>query len=323
MLTEHTLNRLKAINNARDTILTDTEMGWLKTAVILSNRGTGTESPNLDILCITAPVQKVSACRSPAWIPLRCHHGNETWKLVRCRKCVGCHHAWRSKVRALILNGLIGRNAYMWTLTIPEYPSQMEGDRFDVAQERWHNLLRDAGKRGFRFEYMRVVEMQKRGTPHFHIAVKMGSGQVSNTKALARRFRGLAKRARFGYREGKTTDFQSASLGGAGVASYMSKYLVKSEDFYALRREDGRAIRRYCRSRGWSNPRTPAVWRYARNGPITRLAQSDADVLCSCGDHEILNREAQVARWLAANRRAGEWVAPLGVADYIFEEGVK
>ena len=308
-LTDHTKKRLQLVAKASaagDSILAHTELDWLHKATLVANKGPrANASGSLDILCISALVDKVSACLSPAWIPLRCHHGNETWKMIRCRKCEGCHHAWRSKVRALILNGCYAKRCYMWTLTIPEYPDTMGLDRFDFTQRRWHDLLRDTQRRGVKFEYLRVVEMQKRGTLHFHIALKdftVGAKDVSNTKDIAKILRAFGKKAGFGYKQGKTTDFQSARLSGAGVASYMSKYLEKSEDFYALRREDGRAIRRYCRSRGWSNTRTPAVWRYASNGPITRKAQSVEDVKCSCGDHETLDRNLQVKKWLAANR---------------------
>ncbi len=86
--------------------LTDTELEWLEFATLMANGGTGAKAPvTLDIPCISAPVEKVSACRSPAWIEIRCHHDNRTHVRVRCRGCEGCWHAWRHKVRNLIIEG--------------------------------------------------------------------------------------------------------------------------------------------------------------------------------------------------------------------------
>lgn len=329
-LTEATKKRLKIIDQVTqmgDSQFTDTELEWLRTAVLTQARGVGTASPHdLDLYCISAPVHDVRACLMPQWIAIRCVHGNVTWRVVRCRQCKGCRLSWRGRVRAIILEGCKNSRVWMWTLTIPEYPAEMEGERFDVAQERWHELLRDAGKRGIRFDYLRVVELQKRGTPHFHLAVKnvkRGQERLSDTKVVARMLRRLARRHGFGYKEGKTTDLQAARLGGAGVASYLSKYLGKADSFNELRREDGRAIRRYARSRGWCRSQPRPTWRYARcPGGLTRKAQSDAAVPCVCGEGLLLGRELQAARWVAANRREGRWVAPLGVADYLLERSV-
>ena len=304
--------------------LTYTELEWLRVAVEHSVRGSGGASPQpLDISSISA-VDDVRACRAPQWISVRCHHGNVTWKQVCCRKCSGCRHAWRAKVRALILDGSKGSRVFMWTLTMPEYPSKMIGERFDVLQERWHALLRAGHDIGVRFEYLRVVELQKRGTPHLHIAVKgfrVGQKKMSDTKAIAAILRRLSKGAGFGYILGKTMDFQAARLGGAGVASYMSKYLGKSENWSELQREDGRAIRRYCRSRDWSSRRPLPVWRYARTrAPLSRVEQSTKAVTCVCGEGMLLSRELQVERWVCANRREGSWVAPISVGDYLLEK---
>lgn len=198
-------------------------------------------------------------------------------------------------------------------------------DKFDVIQGRWHALLRESGKDRVTFDYLRVVELQKRGTPHLYLAVKdirVLQERVSDTEVAGRVLRGLGRRAGFGYEEGKTTDFQAARLGGAGVASYLSKYLEKSEDYNLLRRADGRAIRRYSRSRGWSGPRADSVWRYARVGNgFTREEQSTAPVTCECGQGELLSRDDQASKWLVANRREGKWVAPLGVGDFVLGKG--
>lgn len=295
-------------------------------AQIAKERGSGRYvSPSLDIISITAPVVNVMACTNPAWVQVQCYHGNKRWIRIRCRKCEACAHAWRSKVRHIITEGADYHKVWMWTLTIKEYPkSHGSKELLDIIQKRWHNLLRIANKKGVSFEYFRVVEYQKRGTPHYHIAVKdvvVGGCITHSTEKIYRRLRSLAKASGFGYKKGKTIDFQAARLGGRGVASYMSKYLNKGENYHDLVREDGRAIRRYCRSRNWTRKRYVPTFRYSRVGSgISRTQQSERKLRCSCGEGFLLNQSLQAHRWLTANRRAGRWVAPISLLDKILKE---
>ena len=330
MFSDGTRRRLKALEKGRAdgaTRFTDTELDYIEASIIARDKGT--YAKNVKVMGGFAPqtphesVHNVSACLSPAYIEIRCHHNHATWRVIRCRWCEGCKHAWRAKVRAMILKGCEYATAYMWTLTMPEYPADFKGDRFDEAQERWHNLLRDCHRRAFKFEYLRVVELQKRGTPHFHVAAKGFTSKgrlLGSTASIARRLRGFAKRAHFGYIEGKTTDFQSARLGGAGVASYMSKYLEKSEDYNALRRADGRAIRRYCRSRGWIIKQPDPTWRFTITGGFSHDAQVTPDLPCNCGRGEILQHDRQAQKWVDASRREGKWVGPLDAFEYLLEK---
>jgi len=306
---------------------TEDELAYIERAVILSDRGTYAENVKGSGDSVPAPladaVAKVSACRSKKWIQVMCHHGNTTWKPIRCRWCDGCIHAWKTRVRAIILDGCNFSKPYMWTLTMKEYASSIEGDIYDLAQKRWHNLLRDCDKRSFHFEYLRVVELQKRGTPHFHLACKdftSFSKPITDTRIIARQLRAFGQRAGFGFVSGKTTDFQAARLGGAGVASYMSKYLAKSDDYNLMRRNDGRAIRRYCRSRGWSTPRPLPTWRYTITGAFSRTSQSEQDLICICGEGQILHRHAQAQKWVAKSRLEGKWIGPLDAATYILDQ---
>jgi len=308
-------------------LLSSTQLVWLQRAMLdgaLMHRKSseaGTLSPHP---WDNASVENERACLQPKWIGLVCHHGNGLWKQIRCRNCEGCHHAWRSKVRAIILKGCEGHRVWMWTLTIPEYPEQMEEDRYDVAQTRWHDLLRSFKKHGISFQYLRVVELQKRGTPHFHIALKafmVRGHQLSNTREIATVIRGFAQKARFGHVVGKTMDIQAARLGGAGVASYMSKYMNKAENFYDMRRQDGRAIRRYARSRNWIPPQPGPTWRYARDGGrFSHTQQTTQDVPCDCSEGKLLHRHIQTRRWLYANQREGRWVAPTSIGDYLLQQ---
>jgi len=320
---ERRLNKVyKALSSGCPTLTSD-ELIWLQRAMLdgaLMHRKSSEAGASPPHPQDGTSVDDERACLQPKWIGLVCRHMNGLWKQIRCRNCAGCHHSWRATVRAKILAGCEGHKVWMWTLTLAEYPKDMKEDRFDFIQERWHYLLRNGGKRGIAFEYLRVVELQKRGTPHFHLAVKqftMRGQEMSHTKAIANILRDLAQGAGFGY----IMDFQAARLGGAGVAAYMAKYMTKETDWYELRREDGRAIRRYARSRGWIPPQPRPTWRYARDGGrFSHTQQNTQDVPCNCSEGFVLHRHQQARRWLDANQRAGYWIAPTGVGDYLLQQ---
>ena len=277
--------------------------------------GPGDTSPaTLDHTRISA--LKQTDCRNPKWVHLECSHGNPSAKEIRCRKCEGCRHVWRKKVRFLIGDGCRGRTTWFVTLTFREYPSEIEGEIYDWAQERWHAFLRLAAKEGLDFQYLRVVELQKRGTPHFHLAVnrvRVHSIPVHNTAEIELIVRSLAMRSGFG----DQLWVEKARLGGKGVASYLSKYLSKSE-VWEMARSDGRAIRRYSRSQTWClSDRKERVWRFRRVGRVQREAITEADLPCVCGEGFVLNQMVQASRWLGLIRDRNTWCAPLDVFDFI------
>jgi hypothetical protein len=297
--------------------------------ILAERRGSGESLPrSLDFISISAPeLISPTACRRPKWIQVRCVHGHTKWMRIRCRFCEGCRNAWRGKVRHLISDGARMHRTWFWTLTIKEYPWQVDGDIYDVIQSRWHKLLREADRKEVKFEYFKVVELQERGTPHFHIAVKdfrYRGEAMRETVKVYRILRRLAKMSGFGYRAGKTIDFQAAEHGPAGVAAYMSKYLQKAEDFYRMVRADGRAIRRYSRSRRWVIRDIPCNFRLSRVGSgICSDAQPETNFPCSCGDGFRLNPDHQINRWLTACRKENRWVAPLSMVDYIIKKEKK
>ena len=269
----------------------------------------------------TPSAEGIQACERVAYIALQCVHGNQTAKQVRCRACEGCRLNWLGRVRRLVLDGAQGWPTWMWTLTLKEYPSEMKGDRFDFAQQRWAKFRRKAYKAQVQMRYMRVVELQKRGTPHFHLAINRVSRKdnyISNTAELRHLLSRLAASAGFGAQ----TNLQKARLGAAGVASYLADYLKKSEDYYLMRREDGRAIRRYNHSFDWGTPLAPPTWRYtAVPDGFSHDTQTVLEVPCRCKEGFTLHRPTQARRWLHATREKGYWMAPLSVADYFLAGG--
>ena len=84
-------------------------------------------------------------------------------------------------------------------------------------------------------------------------------------------------------------------------------------------REDGRAIRRYNRSRNWCKARDLPSWRYAAitNGFSRTEQDTTHRAQCDCETGMVINREAQLKRWITRNRAAGSWIAPLGIVDHI------
>ena len=267
-----------------------------------------------------SPHPSAQTCLNPSFIGLECVHGNRTARPVRCRKCEGCRQNWRAKVRRIILDGCEGHTSYMWTLTIHEYPHQMKGDRYDFAQACWAKLRRKAQRAHITFRFLRVVELQRRGTPHFHIAItdlRRHGRLLTKTQESAKLLLSLGLRAGFG----PQATYKRARLGGAGVASYMSKYLEKGDDYNAMVRPDGRAIRRYNRGHDWGAPLTPPTWRYmAVPNSFSHTPLDDTPVHCQCGKGELLTPRHHASKWIRRSYTHGVWRAPLSIMDYIQKE---
>lgn len=316
----NTEKRLALINSGRSLFNADITSN-VKVSILIAQRtheGSGDTSPDtLDHSSISA--LKPGDCLYPMWVSLECVHGNGTGKMIRCRKCKGCRHAWRKKVRYIIGSGCRGHATWFVTLTFAEYPADMDEDVFDWAQDRWHAFLKLAAKEGLDFQYIRVVELQKRGTPHFHLAVnrvRVHSKLVMLTEDVRLIMQSLAARCGFG----DQLWVEMARLGGKGVASYLSKYLSKSET-WDLARDDGRSIRRYSRSQCWCfMDKRGRVWRWRRVGELSDAEVLEVSVRCVCGLGQVLNQMDQARRWLDRVRAANTWVAPLDVFDWIHSE---
>lgn len=271
----------------------------------------------LDIIGISAPGTS-QACLRPKYQTIRCFHGNRKCVPLRCGKCDGCRQFWRKKVRAIVGAGCEGHASYFVTLTFREYPSQMDCNRYDFAQEAWHALLRLAAKRGITFQYIRVVELQERGTPHFHLVVNRIArygAPIRTTAQVQWLFRQLAKKTGFG----PQMMVERARLGGKGAASYLSKYLSKSEVF-AMKRDDGRAIRRYCRSRKWCHRENKSRFRFSAVGAVLDNPLHYPEPTCECYSRQRVRENYLAARWFEACLREGYWCAPMALYDHLLNE---
>jgi len=209
------------------------------------------------------------------------------------------------------------RGRSFWTLTIREYPYQMDEERFDYAQRIWHTMLRNLGKAGVRFSYIRVVELQERGTPHFHLAVnslEVRGIRILETAMAHQILRRAALKAGFG----PARLVPSGKVRTRGVASYLGKYLSKGSEY--LSRTDGRFIRKYNRSRNWvvGLPK-PRVWRVRKVGGIERRGIV-SELMCRCGLGQHLNQGEQLMKWMARCIEDDWWTAPLDMYDYLMEK---
>lgn len=290
-----------------------------QTRAMQRQRGSGGNFPQrLDSSRISALPDQPSACRKQRWIRLECVHGHEVICPIRCGKCEGCRHHWRKKVRALVRDGCKGHVTWFVTLTFREYPSEIEGCVYDFTQRVWHDFLKRCDKAGFTFQYLRVVELQKRGTPHLHLVINrvkrynQAVGETGTVKAIVG---ALAQKAGFG----PIFHVERARLGGKGAASYMSKYLSKS-DLFEMIRQDGRAIRRYSRSRGWCYFERRSVWRFRRVGHISREELYRPHPPCGCGDGQMLLPNVQAYKWVTRCIREDVWSAPVGLFDMLHIE---
>lgn len=271
----------------------------------------------LDLTGISAPGAS-QACLHPKYQTIECHHGNSKCVPLRCGKCDGCRHFWRRKVRALVGEGCRGHVSYFVTLTFREYPYQMDGNRYDFAQGAWHGLLRLANKQGITFQYIRVVELQERGTPHFHLVVNRVARhghRVSTTAQVRWLFGQLGKATGFG----PQMKVEQVRLGGKGAAAYLAKYLSKSE-VWQMKRDDGRAIRRYCRSRKWVHDEKKAQFRFRAVGGVRDEPLYYPEPTCECYRRQRLRTNLQAARWLERAIREDTWCAPMALFDYILIE---
>ena len=241
------------------------------------------------------------ACRKGPLITNRCFHGNTKVQKVSCQDIVGCAeclNAWRSRVRARILNGVRKRGVDGWkfaTLTFGSEEYKQMPDIIEECMERWTTyrkwLQRTSSRAGKEITFYRVVELTKAGVPHFHIVTNadlpiVGKIDKKNNEKLkeylARQspegLRYIAMLKRMGF--GEITDVQKVQR-GSGIAKYLSSYLGKGTP-KAIKRGDGRSIRIAEGARNWGTAgKTPNYFfeRSKRDLEDT----PECSVLCVCG----------------------------------------
>lgn len=243
---------------------------------------------------------RFEVCKSGARVRLRCWHGNDRVLAVACGKvseCELCLNAWRAKVRRRIMAGCEGAvNLWFFTATFSEDISLDEGMR------RWKVLWKEMARRMPGARMFRVVELTKRGRPHFHAVVdgpmpvllKPNKGGEYAAEYLARQSvagREFIQRVLVPSGFGYIAHCERVRLGGKGAASYLSKYLTKAQA-KSLVREDGRRVRVAEGSRDWLvNPPVP-TYRYG-TVVVTSAKESEPDCRCQVPRRKMLTPEGQ------------------------------
>jgi hypothetical protein len=91
---------------------------------------------------------------------------------LRCKRwrCPGCGPRLVRRARDRIRAGITQGPTRFLTLTSPgtESPEQS----FDELTERWKRMSLRIGRRFGAFDYVAVIEIQKRGSPHLHVIVR-------------------------------------------------------------------------------------------------------------------------------------------------------
>lgn len=131
------------------------------------------------------------------------------------------------------------------TLTAPGLDVIRSGDALvefnRTAMARWHRVASELARIAPGLEFVRVVELQKRGAVHLHVVIR-GASAVT-----LRRVRRLAVGAGFGPRVEWAPVRDSRGLG-----RYLAGYLMKSRDVFPP------GTRVLEASRGWSLAPSPA-----------------------------------------------------------------
>jgi hypothetical protein len=156
--------------------------------------------------------------------PLRCG----------CWRCPKCGSRKVKYTRERIRGGLgLGRTRFL-TLTSPGQESVV--DSLELLARRWKAFHRRLTRRVGHIEYLAVVELQKRGSPHLHVLVRgpLVSGVWVRQAAVAVGF-------------GKQSDIRPAP---PGIAGYLTKAIGPNTSGDLLPAH----FRRVRWSAGWSLP---------------------------------------------------------------------
>lgn len=174
-------------------------------------------------------------------------------------------------------NDLGGETAYgvkLLTLTLPGAAWRAEHSpdlAYELASDAWDKLVRDLKKVFGKFSYLRVVEKQRDGYPHFHVLLV---GRAIAPKGILDTIRDLWSRKYFG--AWANVDIRPVKNWKHSVR-YITKYLLKSEGCF------GEKGKKYTASKGALMKKKKAEW--LRSRVYMGSVQGE-------GDHvEIIERE--------------------------------
>ena len=241
-----------------------------------------------------------NVCHEGAVVSNRCFHGDFRTLRVACQKmsCPICQNNWRRRVRSRIVKGVHEKGLSKWmfvTLTFGSKEVNGMVDLISEAMERWTKFRKWLQRSDKNVSYYRIVEMTKRGWPHFHILTDANLPPVEIRGDNERKSSYLGKQTPeglalitmiesmgFGY----TVSVQKVKGGSLGCAKYMSKYM--SKDWKAITRPDGRSIRLCEGSRNWAKDGKVNDFFFERSELSS--GKPESGLSCICGSkHKKLN----------------------------------
>jgi len=266
-----------------------------------------------------------SACPRSGSVLLESWKGNVGIVNTTCNtwRCKGCRDRIRNRFKKLVSSGVSTLGRCSFTTITYQADSERLKDARCVARD-WQALLRLLKKcepQVAKMQWLRVMELTKRGTPHHHLVM----GPVPKTMEIAC-WHGKLHAPKFNSRldcdclahrisrqwlkvTGDSWVVHTIIVSGAnGAGGYMAKYMGK--EFDGERAEYLGMARRWSNSRGWPGPRRNRLAHsksagglgYRRN--VYRFGQVDEEVLGK-SDEEVLKRlfEADIDEKKKAMRR--------------------
>jgi len=143
---------------------------------------------------------------------------------------------YREQYKVHISNN--SKNGFYWDKIENEYHKWLKGeskpldvkDLYKILVNQWNNFNRSGfiqryKKKGYKINYIRVVEPHKDGTPHFHILLYINKNHIGDLKEVFEKFFPAPRnhKSKNGY--GETYGFQTNIRSAAG---YILKYILKS-----------------------------------------------------------------------------------------------
>jgi len=206
-----------------------------------------------------------SDCFRPGRVYLLSNQGEEGLYATVCKtwRCKGCRDRMMSLFKARVVIGcsILGRCAFI-TVTYKEGSPRLAHAQC-VAKD-WKELWRRLDPQMRQLKWLRVMELTKKRTPHFHLVagtishdteIACWEGDVKTEPFMARwdscfcvghRF----SRAWYGLTGDSWVVHAKAVFNGPGAGNYMAKYLRKTFGQEDRAKELGMK-RRWSSSRGW------------------------------------------------------------------------
>lgn len=221
------------------------------------------------------PVEDPGHCTAEQWMRISDFEGCIKILPARCYQCAGCGHAWRSKVKKRIADGVNrhGKAGAMFlTLTLD---GRLETRTTERIIKAWRKFRRSSWfrRRYGATPFYRVIELHRDGAAHMHMVIYgipkiLKANNRESIRSFISRQSTEAKEFIHKLREnsfGPISHSEKLRGSGAAAAAYLAKYLGKTDRPTITRR--GVTFHRIADcSKGWGTPRIHSnhFWLQAR-----------------------------------------------------------